>query len=305
METDQKFTEVEFGSHKVDVIKGGFYDRFRSNPDLAEVAKDPLAGNIDFFRRFPKQQVSSRVGPTWAPNFYYRASTVQLLYLAPLKRIRRMLPEPMQPLSPLPGLGLVALTFFYYALCDNDPYSEVSVAVVIRRPGARGSHLLELRESMRSDSFYAHVLALPVDTEIARVRGVHGYQPPKWLAPIELNIDKEVRASIKATDGSPDLTLTAPLPEMEDVPSQTRIGTSTMINRVDGVWTQSTVLSNKLNLGQTMFPKEAKLERGGGPLTQLLNGLGATRMLRFDVVKDTQIVLNMPVPLASSLAAGW
>ena len=43
METDQKFTEVEFGSHKVDVIKGGFYDRFRSNPDLAEVAKDPLA----------------------------------------------------------------------------------------------------------------------------------------------------------------------------------------------------------------------------------------------------------------------
>ena len=27
---------------------------------------------------------------------------------------------------------------------------------------------------MRSDRFHAHVLALPVDTEIAQVRGVHG-----------------------------------------------------------------------------------------------------------------------------------
>ena len=112
MDNADAYSEVEFGSQKVRVVKGGYYDRFRSNPDLAEVAKDPLAGDLDFFRRFPKQQVPSRVGPTWAPNFYYRASTVQLLYLAPLARIRRMLPEPLQPLSPLPGHGLVALTFF-------------------------------------------------------------------------------------------------------------------------------------------------------------------------------------------------
>lgn len=49
----------------------------------------------------------------------------------------------------------------------------MSVAVVIRRPGARGPHALELIDSMRRQSFFAHVLALPVDTEIARVRGVY------------------------------------------------------------------------------------------------------------------------------------
>ncbi len=27
---------------------------FRMNPDLDEVAKDPAAGNIDFFRSIPK-----------------------------------------------------------------------------------------------------------------------------------------------------------------------------------------------------------------------------------------------------------
>ena len=188
--TSPAYTEVEFAAQKVRVIKGGYYDRFRSNPDLAAVARDPQAGNTDFFLRFPKQQVPSRVGPTWSPNFYYRASSVQLLFLAPLTRIRRMLPDPLQPLSPVPGHGLVALNFFHYALCDNDPYGEVSVAVVIRRPGARGPHLLELRDSITRDNFHAHVLALPVDTEIARVRGVYDYQLPKWLARIGLDVDR-------------------------------------------------------------------------------------------------------------------
>ena len=164
---------------------------------------------------------------------------------------------------------------------------------------------MEWREAMRSDSFHAHVLALPVDTEIARVRGVYGYQLPKWLARIGVNIDKNVEASIAGLDGIPDLKLTAPLPQLETVPSQSCIGTSTMINRVDGVWHQSTVLSNKLNFGHTTFPKDVKLARSGGPLSQMLDGLGVDRLLRFDVIKDTQIVLNMPVPLAATPAAGW
>lgn len=297
MDMSNTHAEVEFGPQKVRVIKGGYYDRFRSNPDLDEVARDPLAGNIDFFRRFPKSQVPSRVGPIWAPNFYYRASVVQALFLAPLTRIRRMLPEALTPLSPLPGQGLVAVSFFNYALCDNDPYNEVSVAVVIRRPGARGPHLLELRQSMRSDSFHAHVLALPVDTEIARVRGVYGYQLPKWLARIDLQIGDTVRAAIRGADGKPDLTLTAPLPALKQVAPQSQIGTSTMINRIDGRWHQTSVLSNKLTFGQTTFPRDAQLLRGGGPLTQVLDGLGAQRMLRLDVIKDTQIILNLPVPI--------
>ena len=216
-----------------------------------------------------------------------------------------MLLHPLQPLSPLPGQGLVALIFCDYVLCNNDPYSEVSIAEVIRRPGARGSHLLKLRDSMRSDSFHAHVLALPVDSGIARVRGVYGYQLPKWLAPISLRIEKDVIATIAGPNGTPDLARTAPLPPLQQVPSQSRIGTSTMINRVVGVWHQSTILSNKLSFGQTTLPPEVTLERAGDPPSQVLNWLGATRMLRFDVVKDIQIVLNMLVPLTATPAAGW
>ncbi|MGU7782195.1 acetoacetate decarboxylase family protein [Burkholderia sp. PU8-34] len=294
---DRRFTQVEFGPHKVDVPEGGYYDRFRMNPNLDEVARDPAAGNIDFFRRIPKRQVASRVGPTWAPNFYYRSSNIQLLFLAPLERLRAMLPVPLEPLRALPGHGLVALTFFSYSVCDNDPYDEVSVAVVIRRPGARGSHALELIDSMRRRSFFAHVLALPVTTEIARVRGVHGYQLPKWLADIDVNIGADASARIAGPGGRPDLSLTAPLPALSNVAPQSRMGTTTMINLIDGEWHQTSVQTNTLSFAQRMLPRDVKLVRHGGPLSQLLDGLGASSIVRLDVVKDAQLVLNLPTPL--------
>ncbi|UUC53343.1 acetoacetate decarboxylase [Pseudomonas citronellolis] len=293
----RRFTEVEFGSQKVEVLAGGYYDRYRMNPNLDEVARDPAAGNIDFFRRIPKQLVASRVGPTWAPNFYYRSSSIQLLFLAPIDRLKATLPMPLEPLRALPGYGLVALTFFSYSVCDNDPYDEVSVAIVIRRPGSRKPHALELLDSIRRRSFVAHVLALPVTTEIARVRGVHGYQLPKWRADIEMNIGTDVTARIAGPKGLPDLSLNAPLPVLQNVQPQSRMGTTTMVHLVDGQWHQTQVQTNTLSFAQRLLPKEVNLVRNGGPLSQLLDGLGATKVLRLDVVKDAQIVLNLPTAL--------
>lgn len=294
---DKRFTQVAFGPHTVDVPAGGYYDRFRMNPDLDEVARDPAAGNIDFFRRVPKHLAASRVGPAWAPNFYYRSSSLQLLMLAPLGRLRAALPAPLEPLSAMPGYGLVALTFFSYAVCDNDPYDEVSIAVVIRRPGARGPHLLELLDSMRRRNFCAHVLALPVTTEIARVRGVYGYQLPKWRAKIGVHIGADVSARIAAPGGAEDLVLEAPLPALRSAAPQSRMGTTTMIHQVDGAWHQTVVQSNTLSFAQRLFPRKVSLARAGGPLSQLLDGLGASTILRLDVVKDAQLVLNLPAPL--------
>ncbi|MDR8731695.1 acetoacetate decarboxylase [Burkholderia pseudomultivorans] len=297
---DRPYTLVDFGPHKVEVPKGGYYDRYRMNPNLDEVALDPAAGNIDYFRRIPKRLVESRVGPTWAPNFYYRTSNIQVLFLAPLSRLRAMLPQPLEPLRAFPGYGLVALTFFSYAVCDNDPYDEASVAVVIRRPGARGSHTLELLDAMRRRSFFAHVLALPVTTEIARVRGVYGYQLPKWRTGIDVSIGADVRARVDSPDGAPDLILRAPLPALREVVPQSRMGTTTMINSVDGEWHQSIVQTNTLSFAQRLFPRDVTLSRNGGPLSQLLDGLGVSTMVRLDVVKDAQIVLNLPTPLKGS-----
>ncbi|OHV05275.1 acetoacetate decarboxylase family protein [Mycobacterium talmoniae] len=294
-----QLTEVEFAGHTVEVLKGGYYDRYRSDPNLDEVAEDPAVGNVDWFRRIPKVQVDSRVGRIWAPNFYYRASIIQANMLAPFDRLAAMLPAPLKPLRAIPGYGIAALTFFSYTVCDNDPYDEVSVAVVVPKPGKQGlvSGLLpelELLNALRTRKFYAHVLALPVNTEIARVRGVEGYQLPKWCTDISVNISDTVHAEIAGTTGKPDLILQAPLPEFTDVPSQSRMVTNTMVHLVDGHWNQTSVQSNTLSFAQRSFPRDVTLTRHGGPLSDLLNGLGATQILSLEITKDAQLVLNLP-----------
>ncbi|ELY3878742.1 acetoacetate decarboxylase, partial [Acinetobacter baumannii] len=235
-----------------------------------------------------------------SPNFYYRTSNIQLLMLAPISKIKAKLPAPLEPLQPIPGYGLVSLTFFSYAVGDVDPYDEVSVAVVVRQPGAHHFNTTELLSSMRNHKYYGHVLALPVNTEIARVRGVYGYQLPKWLTPIDMKIgDKSVQAHIYNTDGKPDLSVAAPLPEIKTVKPQSRIDTKTMYQLVDGKWHSTSVESNTLAFGQKLFPKNVQVVKSGGPLSKLLDELGANKVLRFDVVKDAQLALNMPVPYPS------
>ena len=230
--------------------EGGYYDRFRMNPDLDEVARDPAAGNIDFSVGF--RSVRSRRGSGLGAEF----TTVPAHSAAVLHRSNACGPRCRCRSSrcALPGYGLVALTFFSYSVCDNDPYDEVSVAVVIRRPGATGSHALELLDSMRRRSFFAHVLALPVTTEIARVRGVH-YQLPKWLADIDVKLDATATARIAGPGGRPDLSLSVPMPELTNVASQSHMGTSTMINRIDGEWHQTFVQTNALSFAQRLLPR--------------------------------------------------
>ncbi|ATQ55409.1 acetoacetate decarboxylase family protein [Paracoccus yeei] len=294
----QETVEVEFAGYKVAVPKGGYYDRFHSNPDLDEVARDPAAGNIDFFRRIPKVQLQTRLGPAWSPNFYYRTSTLQLLFLAPLTKLAALLPPPLEPLHALPRHGLVALTYFSYHVCDNDPYNEVSIAVILRRPGSRQPGPLELLHSIRRRTFHAHVPALPVDTEIARLRGVMGYQLPKWLAKIDPNLDGAISASILSPDGSTNLAVSAPLPRLRQVPSQSQIGTTLSIGLLDGAWHQTLVQTNPTELAEVSMPRGITITRGGGTMSRLLDGLGVGRIIRMDVARDTQMALHLPRPIS-------
>lgn len=269
------------------------------NPDLDEVARDPAVGpDIDFFRKIPKRLIDSRVGQIYAPNFYYRTRSVQLVFLAPLDRLRPKLPSPLEPLTALPGYGLVALTFYSYLVCDNDPYNEVSIAIIVRQPGKDSYSTTQLFSPIWNRTFYAYVLALPVDTEIARVRGVYGYRLPKWLANINLEMDDHgIRAEITATDGASDLTLNAPLPILKNIQSESSIGTNNAINKIDGKWHQVTVQTNPLLAAQNLLPGKVELSQGEGPLSSLLNELRVWTILRMDVIKDAQMVLNMPTPL--------
>lgn len=69
-----------------------------------------------------------------------------------------------------------------------------------------------------------------------------------------------------------------------------------MLHIVDGKWHQTDVQSNVL-LCAKAFSKESTICKNEGPLTKLLNELGASKILRLDVIQDAQAVLNLPTPL--------
>jgi hypothetical protein len=86
---------------------------------------------------------------------------------------------------------------------------------------------------------------------------------------------------------------------LRDVAPQSHMASNIALNLIDGRWHQTVVQWNMLSFAQTLLPKGVELTRAGGPMSQLLDGLGARKVLRMDVVKDAQLVLNMPRPVAA------
>ncbi|PWN34904.1 uncharacterized protein FA14DRAFT_184292 [Meira miltonrushii] len=208
-------TKVYLVEHQVEVPSGGLYDQYRMNPDLEKIKQIPeiTCKDFSFFQENPKKEVTTKIGPTWSPNYYYKMKSVQFVMLAPIKECRAKVAQKFVPLSPISDYGLVAITFYSYDVCDKDSYNEVSVAVICRQPGSTGPHILEIIRSILSKWFYSYVIALPVTTEIARVRGKFGYDLPEWLMKIDLDIgNKEITLMVSDMDGRNDLSIKAPAP---------------------------------------------------------------------------------------------
>ena len=123
---------------------------------------------------------------------------------------------------------MVSLTFFSYAVGDVDPYDEVSVAVVVRQPGAHHFNTTELLSSMRNHKYCTRITSKYRNCSCSWCVWL---PIPKWLTPIDMKIgDKSVQAHIYNTDGKPDLSVAAPLPEIKTVKPQSRIDTKPCIN---------------------------------------------------------------------------
>src|SRR5690349_4854221 len=68
-------TVIKIGEHDVPVIKGGLYDRFRSNPPLSVIAAEAPDVDLSWFNGISKEKVN--IGfESYSPNFYYKNSRV-------------------------------------------------------------------------------------------------------------------------------------------------------------------------------------------------------------------------------------
>lgn len=293
--------DVELGDRTVTVPAGGMFDRYRMTAPLDAIAADPRVPSVDFFRTLPKTRVDSPIGSTHTPNFYYAMSSARLTMIAPSAAIRRRIPRALTPLEILPGIGLVSLMLFRYDVCDIDFYTEAAVGVAVRpaRNGGRGTAAANLVSALGDEHLHSYVLALPVNTDIAQVRGHDGYGFPKWLTALDVSIDRQhTIARIANADGGVDVAFSGATPKQKSFPSGRRVSTLTSYTERDGAWLSTLNQTNVLAGGTARFPRGLRLEIGQGRMADDLRSLKPIRAVGFDVNTSAQAALHMPVPFS-------
>lgn len=289
--------EVALGARSVTVPRGGLYDRFRMDPDLDAVETDPLVRDVDFFRGLAKTRVDSPIGETWTPNFYYAMSSARLTMLAPSSAIRSRLPEELAPLEVVPGVGLVSVMFFRYDVCDIDFYTEAAVGAAVRPARHGGLGAFDLVTDLKNDHLHSYVFSLPVNTEVAQVRGHDGYGFPKWVTDLDVEIgDRRVDARVANDAGALDVGFSSATPAQKTHRTGDRVSSLTSYTKGDTGWQATLNQTHVLAGGSAVLPRGYQLELGEGRMSDDIRALKPMRALRLDVLTEAQAALHMPVP---------
>lgn len=291
---------VDLGGRTVGVPPGGMYDRYRMDPDLDEISRDPRVSSVDFFRQIPKARVDSPIGPTLTPNFYYRISTVRLTLVAPSRAIRSRLPQELAPLELAPGLGLISVMFFRYDVCDIDFYTEAAVGLAVRPARHGGLGVVDLLAGLKNDHLHTYVLSLPVSTEIAQVRGHDGYGFPKWVTDIGVDIDERgATARVANGDGGTDVGFSARTPRQTTHRSGEKVSSLTSYTTINDAWHSTLSQTNVLAAGTVRLPRGIDLQLGTGRVSDDIRSLKPLKTIQLDVMTEGQNALHLPVPTSA------
>jgi hypothetical protein len=196
----------------------------------------------------------------------------------------------------------VALTAYTYQYCDNDSYNEVSLSIVTNKPGGANLGPLTLLGQTVSKGYWGYVLKLPVNTELAKVRGVVGYNLPKWLTAINFREDqKTVTVEIAdAETGKPDIVLETA--KLSDLSTKAGVVTNSFTN-VDrqGRLTYGYAVSRQLSHGSSTSAESVKLTLSDGSLSTYIKSLKLGKLVRYEYVPEFQSALYAPKPLTTLL----
>lgn len=291
-------TMIDIAGQQVPVVKGGLYDRYRSNPPLSVIAAEAPDVDLSWFRQLKKERVD--IGfESYSPNFYYKNSRVTTIFTADLDKLKELMPAEVlakvQPLQIWPGRGLIALTAYTYRYCDNDSYEEIGLSVITNKPGSFNLGPFSLLGQMMDSDFWGYVLKLPVNTELARVRGVVGYNLPKWLTDISYKeTDKSVVVEIfDAQTRKVDVTFETR--KLSDVSSKESMVKNSFTNLDQkGRLTTGYTISRQLRHASSSSADSVKLTLGDGSLSTYIKALKLGTLVKYEYVPEFQGALYSP-----------
>ncbi|MFT4155180.1 hypothetical protein [Parafilimonas sp.] len=288
---------IDLAGHDVPVLKGGLYHRFRSNPPLSVIAKERPDIDLSWFETIQKER--KYVGfITFSPNFYYSNSSITAIYTADMKRLKELVPvavvDLVKPISIVPGRGLVAITAYRYHYCDNDSYNELSVSIVTTKPEKRNWGIFSLLGETSENSLWGYVLKLPVDTELARVRGVVGYNLPKWLIRMDYDTTGD-NMTFKVYDEAENLDFIMSGKKLDIEKHEPEVLRSNFINlNKDSQLTHGFTDIRAIKKASSKKDEDLKLELTDGPLSTLLKSMDLGKLFRYDYQPEFQAALYTP-----------
>ena len=143
-----------------------------------------------------------------------------------------------------------------------------------------------------SKDFWGYVLKLPVNTELARVRGVVGYNLPKWLTSIDRT---ESAQTVRFRIGN-EITFEAK--KLGDLSNKAEIATNSFTNLdQQGRLTFGYAVSRQLSHASSSDADAVRLTLGKGGLSDYIRSLKLGRMLKYEYVPEFQSALYAPALL--------
>lgn len=243
----------------------------------------------DFFKGINQIEVNSGLFKTKYPIFYREVSYLGLFLLAPLDKIRDILPSKrMNPFRLTPWHSMFTITATQYKDSDVGPYNQVSIGIPFALDKQTPILTGILHKAPEVPLIYT--LHLPVTTEHSLVSGIELANYPEFLADINFSKENHWTNCIADSEGQNILSLSGRDLPVKPFPRQ-RVFTVTLKN--------DQLLRSEFNFSESMVgvskkQTDVKLELGDHPIGQKIKDLYSGKVLQYQYYPSGQAILSTP-----------
>lgn len=243
--------------------------------------------NSEFFDGIP--QTAVKVGPynTYYPVFYRDTAHMAVFMLAPLEKIRSILPSKrMHPFRVTPWHGMVTLSTSQHKDTDIGPYNMVDIGVPFVLDKATPVFTGILYKVPEPPMIYLPYLM--VNTEIARFTGIELANNPGFLTEIQFDEDNQWMNCVVNADGTNILKLSGRKIERKKSPRQHFCPVTVKDNRL----LRSEYNYGESETGDSKKSSDVHLELGNHPLGLRLKELNLGKVIQYQYCPSGQAILT-------------
>jgi hypothetical protein len=229
--------------------------------------------------------------PSIPPVIYRKSRVASVLYAVALGTVQRHLEGTgLVPVS-LSGLGLVNAAWFDYGTSSIGAYRELSLGVIASVQKLRPRAAIDLLLG-RAGPIGAYVVALPVDSEVARSGGVKLYGLPKTLVDFSFDWSKsELFATV--TDAGRRV-LSMQVPRRLGLPAWLR--QLVIYSQLDGRLLTTTIATHWLAQIDLVGHPRLTVEDRSHPLCQLVTEMGLQSARSLAIIHGQLRYAELPLP---------